>query len=72
MKNYNKANILLGFIASTFRYKIKELTPPLYKSLVPPHLEHAVQCWLSSILVIKIEKIQRRATKMIPEIRNHS
>ena len=47
---------------------------PLYKSLVRPYLEHAVQLW-SPLLrpdIDKIEKMQRRATKRIPEIRNHT
>ena len=39
------ANRVLGFIARNFRYKNKELILPLYKSLVRPHLEHAVQFW---------------------------
>ena len=39
-----------------------------------PHLEHAVQFWSPNLRrdIDKIEKIQRRATKMIPEILNHS
>ena len=37
-KTCNTANRVLGFIACNFRYKNKELTPPLYKSLVTPHL----------------------------------
>ena len=39
------ANRVLGFIASNFRYKNKELIQPLYKSLVRPHLEQSVQFW---------------------------
>ena len=34
-----------GFIERNFRYENKELTLLLYKSIVPPHLEHAVQFW---------------------------
>ena len=54
--------------------KNKELILPLYKFLVRPHLEHAVKFWSQHVRrdIDKIEKIQRRATKMIPEIRNHS
>ena len=68
------ANRVLGFIARNFRYKNKELILALYKSLARPHLEHAVQFWSPNFRrdIDKIEKIQRRATKMIPEIRNHS
>ena len=73
-KSCKTANRVLGFIARNFRYKNIELIPPLYKFLVRPHLEHAVQFWSPNLRrdIDKIEKIQRRATQMIPEIRNHS
>ena len=63
-----------GVHCPNFRYKNKELMLPLYKSLVRPHLEHAVQFWSPHLRrdIDKMEKIQRRATKMIPEIRYHS
>ena len=53
--------------------KTKKLISPLYKSPVRPHLERAVQFFFtySRRYIDKIEKIQRGATKMIPEIRNH-
>ena len=44
-KSCKTASRVLGFIARNFRYKSKELILPLYKSLVGPHLEHAVQFW---------------------------
>ena len=44
-KSFNTENRVLGFIARNFRYKSKELILPLYKSLVLPHLGHAVQFW---------------------------
>ena len=73
-KSCKAANRVPGFIARNFRYKNKELILPLYKSLVRPYLEHAVQFWSPHLRrdIDKMEKIQRRATKMIPEIRNHS
>ena len=72
-KRCKTANRALGVISRNFRYKNKELILPLYKSLVRPHLEHAAQFWSPNLRrdIDKIEKIQRRATKMIPEIRNH-
>ena len=72
-KSCKTANRVLGFIARNFGYKNKELILPLYKSLVRPHLEHAVQFWSPNLRrdIDKIEKIQRRAIKMIPD-RNHS
>ena len=73
-KNCKTAKRVLVSIARNFRYKKKELILPLYKCLVRPHLEHAVQFWSPNLRldIDKIVKIQRRATKMIPEIRNHS
>ena len=73
-KSCKTANRVLGFIARNLRYKNKELILLLYKSLVRPHLEHAVQFWSPHLRrdIDKMEKIQRRATEMIPEIRNHS
>ena len=72
-KSCKTANRVLGFIARNFRYKNKELIVPLYKSLVRQHLEHAVQFWSPHLRrdIDKMEKIQRKATKIIPEIRNH-
>ena len=73
-KSLKTAKRVLGFIALNFRYKNKELILPLYKSLSQPRLEHAVQFWSPHLRrdIDKMEKIQRRATKMIPEIRNNS
>ena len=42
-KRCKTANKILGFIARNFNYKSRELMLPLYKSLVRPHLEYAVQ-----------------------------
>ena len=63
-KSCKTANRALGFIASNFMYKTKELILPSYKSLVRPHLEHAVQFWSPHLRrnIDKIVKIQRRAT----------
>ena len=44
-KRSKTAHRVFGFISRNFRYKNKELILPLYKSLVRPHLEHAVQFW---------------------------
>ena len=68
----NKANRVLGFISRTFEYKSKDIILPLYKSLVRPLLEYAVQFWSPYYLkdILTLERIQRRATKMIPSLRN--
>src|SRR5215469_14723869 len=69
-----KANKMFGYIARNFEYKSKNIILPLYKSLVRPHLECAVQLWSPFLEkdIAKIEKIQKRATKMIPELRGKS
>ena len=73
-KSCKTANRVLIFIARNFNYKSTELMLPLCKSLVRPHLECAVQFWSPHLHrdIDKMEKVQRKATKMIPEFRNHS
>ena len=72
MSQTKKANKVLGMIKRNFQTINKDLFQILYSTLVRPHLEYAVQVW-SPYQVghkKKIEQIQRRATKMIREIRN--
>ena len=73
-KSCKTANRVLGFIALNFNYKSAELMLPLYKSLVRPNLEYAVQFWSPHLRrdSDNIGRVQIKATKMIPEIRNHS
>ena len=46
----------------------------LYNSYVRPHLEYCVQAWRPHFIhdINMLEAVQRRATKMIPELRNKS
>ena len=55
-------------------YKGKKLIKPLYKAIVRPHLEYCIQAWrpYRKKDIDMLERIQRRATKMIPELRDLS
>ena len=55
-------------------YKEKQLIVPLYKAIVRPHLEYCIQPWslYRKKDTDKLERIKRRATKMIPELRDLS
>ena len=70
----SKGNQILGLIRRTIMYKEKQLIVPLYKAIVRPHLEYCIQAWrpYHKKDIDKLDKIQRRATKMIPELRDLS
>ena len=67
----SKGNQILGLIRRTITYKEKQLIVPLYKAIVIPHFEYCIQTWRSYRKkdIDMIERIQRSATKMIPELR---
>ncbi len=70
-KAYNKANTILRLISRNFKYKTPEVMLSLFNSMVRPHLEYAVQFWSPNYRkdIESLERIQRRATKMIPPLR---
>ena len=55
-------------------YNEKQLIVPLYRAIVRPHLEYFIQAWrpYRKKDIDKLDRIQRRATKMIPELRDLS
>ena len=72
--NVSEQYRILGLIRRTITYKEKQLIVPLYKAIVRPHLEYCIQAWrlYRKKDIDKLERIQRRATKMIPELRDLS
>ena len=54
-------------IKRNITYRDKNLILPLYKSIVIPHLEY----WKPHLkkVIDKLEGVQHRATKLIPELR---
>ena len=67
----NKANRILGYIRHTFKHLDKDSFLLLYKSLVRPHLEFASTIWSPKYKynIDSIERVQRRATKLISTLR---
>ena len=67
-----KANSAVGQIKKAFTYMDKEMFLALYLTLVRPLMEYAVQAWPPKLIqdINKLEKVQRRATKLVPEIRD--
>ena len=65
-----KGNQILGLIRRNIAYRDKRLIIPLYMSLVRPHLEYCIQAWRPHMrkAIDKLERVQRRATRLISEI----
>ena len=70
----SKGNKIIGLIRRNITYKDKKLIIPLYKAIVRPHLEYCIQAWIPYRKkdIDTLERIQRRSTKIIPELRGLS
>ena len=68
------ANKILGIIRKSFMYLSAEVFIPLYKAVVRSHFDYAMIIWnLHAVKYIEsIEGVQRRATKMVPELKKLS
>ena len=66
----SKANTMIFLIKHTFKYLDADMFKLLYKSLVRPQLEYASSVWSPTLKtdINSLEKVQRRATKLVPEI----
>ena len=67
----NKANRMLGMIKIGFACLDKEIFLYLYPVLVRPLLEYCVQVWspYKQMYIDLIERVQKRATKLVPGLR---
>ena len=67
-----KAQKILGYIKRVFRYRNKQTVLALYRALVRPLLEYGAQFWspIRRVDVERLEKVQARATKLVPSIRH--
>ena len=68
----SKGNQVLGMIRRNITHKEKSLIVPLYKAIVRSHLEYCIQAWSPYLRkdIYMLEQIQRRATKLIPGLRD--
>ena len=68
----NVANKILGIIRRSYRFLNSEIFLPLYKCMVRSYFDYAVCVWDPyRIKHIKdIEDVKKRATRLIPEIKN--
>ena len=68
----NKANSMIGLIKRNFSFMDIDIFLNLYKALIRPHLEYGQIIWSPQYIrqSRKIENVQRRATKLIPKLKN--
>ena len=67
-----RAQKILGYIKRVFKHRTRSTVLTLYNALVRPHLEYAVQFWSPTLQtdIQRLERVQARATKLVPGIRN--
>ena len=70
----SNGNQILGFIRRNITYKERELIIPLNKAVVRSNREYCILAWKPCLkkYINTFERIQRRTTKMIPELRDFS
>ena len=70
----NKATRIMAVVRKTFDYMDEEVFKLVFKGLVRPHLEYGAPIWSphNKNLIEQIEKVQRRATKTVPGLKDLS
>jgi ribonuclease P/MRP protein subunit RPP40 len=69
-----KANSRVGILRRSFSSLSSYSLKLLYKSIVRPILEYCSSIWFPALVgeIKEIEKVQRRATKLVPSLKNKS
>ena len=69
-----KAMRILGMVRRQFRNMDKECFTLMYRTFIRPHLEYAIQVWspYKKHDIDCLEKVQRRATKLVKGLKNCS
>ena len=70
----NKANRMLGMVRRAYTFLDGPTLTKLYTSLIRPLLEYSNVAWTSVFKrdQIILENVQRRATKLVPSLKNYS
>ena len=70
----NKATRIMAVVRKTFDYMDEDIFKLIFKSLIRPHLEYGAPVWSPhhKYLIEQIEKVQRRATKTVPGLKDLS
>ena len=70
----SKANRMIGILRRTFTYLDKDIFLQLYKALIRPHVEYGNAVWYPHLKrqSAAIERVQRRATKIVGELKDLS
>ncbi|MES9971492.1 MAG: reverse transcriptase family protein, partial [Candidatus Thiodiazotropha sp.] len=70
----NKANSILSLIIRTFDFIEQDSFVLLYKALVRPHVEYGNTIWYPFLRkdINSVENIQKRATRLIPQLKDLS
>ena len=71
-KSASKADSMLGMLKRTFVKRNEKIWKKLYTTYLRPHLEFGVSAWNPYLKkdINTLEKVQRRATKISPTIKN--
>ena len=69
-----KANGLMGMIRRTFQFLTRKAFIPLYKTIVRNGIEYGGTVWSPYKMkdIEKVERVQKRATKMLPGLKDKS